>query len=187
MAKKKAPKSTIADEIKRLIDANDFAGAQELINKQVQTTVAPPPPKKKGRPPKKAPSKPVATPPIKRPPAPPVSPPANNTANKGYFVPTKRVDPFTGPRTIEKDGKTYTISARVAWEKPEKIDFKESKAVPHEKHLVYPERGEVRPPAEQEPYQCHNCSNVDYLYPGEGPVGDMLYTCKLCMKKVHRK
>ncbi len=71
MAKKKAAKSTITDEIKRLIDANDFAGAQELINQQVQITVAPPPPKKRGRPPKKAPGKPVVPPPIKRPPAPP--------------------------------------------------------------------------------------------------------------------
>lgn len=172
----KPVKNVIAEQIKALIDAGDFQGAQELINGQVEK-VAPPPLKKKGRPPKNtinvAPQAP-----------PPPSSPANNSS---CIAPSKRVDAPVRRSKIVKDGKEYTVSTKVPWTKPKKIVFKEDKAVARDVGLHYPDRPTPRDPVEQIEYICHECNGRFWLYPGYGPEGDMLYTCDSCMKRNRRR
>jgi hypothetical protein len=178
MAKKKAVKNVIAEQIKALIDAGDFQGAQALISGQVQNRVTTAAPKKKGRPPKQV-AQTVVTPE----PA-PLSSPANNNS---CIAPSKRVDVPRESRKIEKDGKVYIASIKVPWTAPNKIVFKEDKSVERNPGVKYPDRVPPRDPAEQIQYICYKCDRKVMLYPGQGPDNEMLYTCDYCMKKSNRR
>lgn len=180
MAKKKTIKNVIAEQIKALIDAGDFQGAQTLISGEVQNR-APTPTKKKGRPPKVfLPAQPIA------PPA-PISPSANNDKNSSCVAPSRRVDQPPESRKIEKDGKSYTMSLKIPWKAPKKITFKEDNSVAKTPGLKYPERVAPRDPAEQIEYICHQCAAKVMLYPGQGPESDMLYTCPHCISRGKRR
>jgi hypothetical protein len=190
MAKKKSVKNSkniVAEQIKALIDAGDYAGAQQLINGQVKDVA--PTNKRRGRPPKKvAEIEPDEVSPFEKPDSTPVSSanPSNRFSN--CIAPSRRVDATPVPRTIEKDGKVYKVSIKVPWTAPKKIAFKEDKKVPPDVNkdgipLRYPERAAAREPAEQIEYICHLCSRKEYLYPGQGPDDTMLYTCTVCMKR----
>lgn len=179
-------KKDVAEQIKALIDAGDFAGAQVLINNQVATTTVVP--KKRGRPPKtvKQTKQTKQTEHIKQQqPPPPPSSPANNV--NSCIAPSRRVDAPARGTKIVKDGKEYTVSIKVPWTKPKKITFKEDKAIARDVGLHYPDRQPPRDPAEQIEYICHECDKKVYLYPGQGPEGDMLYTCENCMKRNRRR
>lgn len=179
MAKKKAVKNVIAEQIKALIDAGDFQGAQALISGQVQNRVTEAAPKKnkRGRPPKQV-TQTVATP--------EPAPPSSSANNNSCIAPSKRVDVPRESRKIEKDGKTYTASIKVPWSAPKKITFKEDKSVERNPELKYPDRAPPRDPAEQIQYICYKCNREVMLFPGQGPDSEMLYTCDYCMKSNRR-
>lgn len=184
MAKKKAIKNVIAEQIKALIDAGDFAGAQALISGEVQNR-APTSPKKRGRPPKQVKQvKRVEQPQEIAPPRPSSSANSGNSSNTSSCIaPSKRVDVSPESRKVEKDGKTYTASIKVPWTAPKKITFKEDKSVERNPGLKYPERVAPRDPAEQIEYICNRCDRKVYLYPGQGPDEDMFFLCDNCLKK----
>lgn len=181
MAKKKAAtKEEIAEQIKVLIDAGDFEGAQKLIASRVNKKAIV---KKSGRLPKQR----AKTRKEEAPPTP--SSPANNSPSNGVascIAPSKRVDSSPESRKIEKDGKIYTASMKVAWAPPKKIVFKEDKSIERNPELKYPPRATPRKPAEQQQYICYKCDRKVMLYPGQGPDSEMLYTCDYCMKNSRR-